>query len=98
VVNEGIPLQAREAAKTIAGNFGVVSPAIGLERLPALVSQRVEMAQYRAHPHEPTCVQFQLAIPKAGAFVRINDLEALSSDNLGLRFFRSDEKEWMLTR
>jgi hypothetical protein len=97
IVNEGIPDQAGEDVRTLAVNIFGVGRAIGLERLPALVDQRVEMAQYRAPPDTPTCVLFQLAIPKAGAFVRVNDLEALSSDSLGLRYFRSDEKEWALT-
>jgi hypothetical protein len=63
-----------------------------------LANQRVEMKQYRTVPAQPVCVTFTLAVRGSASFLRINDLEALSQNGLRLRYIRSGEQQWSLSR
>jgi hypothetical protein len=60
-----------------------------------LAAQRVETRQYRVVRGRPECVSFKYRVPPGTAFLRINDLEALS-DQGGSTLKRAMEHRWPL--
>lgn len=57
-----------------------------------LAQQRVETRQYRVSAGAPECVIFKRSIPSGEAFLRINDLESLSTGAI-----RGPEHRWVLS-
>lgn len=61
-----------------------------------LAGQRVETRQYRVGAGAPECISFRYSVPANGAFLRINDLEALSTDGVAAPL-RSPEHRWLVS-
>lgn len=61
-----------------------------------IASQRVETRQYRLVRDQAECISFKYRVPPNAAFLRINDLEALS-DQGGSTLKRAMEHRWTLS-
>ena len=83
----------RTTYSQVAGWF---SPNRAYASSDNLAEQSVEMKQYRSVVARPVCVRFNVSVPGSASFLRINDLESLSQN--GLRYVRSDEQTWSLSR
>jgi hypothetical protein len=59
-----------------------------------LENQRVETRQYHVTSGTPECISFKYNVPGTAAFLRINDLEALSNDVP----IRAPEHRWALSQ
>ncbi len=86
VVDRGTYLQ-------LALLFHVTTASASSEKL---TNQRVEARQYQVVSGTPQCISFKLNVPGFAGFLRINDLEALSSDGLSVPI-RAPEHRWTLT-
>ena len=58
-----------------------------------LANQRVETKQYHVSSGSPECISFKYRVPGTAAFLRINDLEALSGDGVVVPI-RAPEHRW----
>ncbi|MBX9646718.1 MAG: hypothetical protein K2X57_06660 [Xanthobacteraceae bacterium] len=70
-------------------------PTAAYAQTRGLASQRVDMRHYKSDDDQPVCIRFTLSVTGPGSFVRVNDLEAGSSQ--GLRFSRAGEQVWQLS-
>jgi len=73
--------------------FGITSAYASSENLE---KQRVETRQYRVTSGRPSCILFSMLVPARAAFLRINDLEALSSSGYEAPK-RAPERRWAIS-
>lgn len=67
-------------------------PSTAVAGTETFADREVAMHAYATRTGFPSCIRFQVKMPAAPAFVRINDLEGLKQD--GQYYIRGDEFSW----